>query len=220
MNRGSVYLVGVAGGTASGKTSTCREIQMKLRADGMTAPITIIFMDSFYIKRQDDEDPNTVNYDHPSRFDFPLLLKVLTILKRGGTATVPHYDFVTHQRDEAQSIVVRGDGCIIVEGILVLYKEAIRQLFDIKLYVETAPDIRLIRRLRRDIAERGRTMESVLVQCETTVIPAHDQFVEPTKKYADLIVPRGRANTTAIDVMVIQITNRRVTFPPLPVNYD
>ena len=198
-------MIGVTGGSSSGKTSTCYIIQKQLYSH-----VTILSMDSFYLGVSDvvhgddtDMDVNDINFDHPSSFDWDLMFQVLLDLKDGKPTEVPIYNFETHSRDGFT--LIKPEKCIILEGILALYDPRVRDLFDMKIFVDTPSDIRLIRRIRRDIAERGRTLESVLDQNEKTVIMAFDQFIEPTKKYADLIVPRGKTNLTAISVMVNQI---------------
>ncbi len=202
-NNKTPYIIGVSGGTASGKTSTCRIIQNQLMDE---KKVTIVSMDSFYLGLKDDEDASSVNFDHPNSFDWPLMFDTFSRLKKGESVDIPIYNFVTHQRDG--STVVQPLGCIIFEGILTFYEEELRNLFDIRIFVDTPADIRLIRRIRRDIAERGRTLESVLTQMENTVIPSHDHFIEPTKRHADLIIPRGKTNITAIKVMVNQIKKK------------
>ena len=193
-----VYIIGITGGTASGKTSTCSIISRKL-----DNKVLILSMDSFYRSVPTCVDSNTVNFDHPDQFDWDLLYSVILRLKQNKTADIPYYNFKTHQQEGWVTILP--EKCVIFEGILVLYDKRIRDLLDMKVFVDTPSDIRLVRRIRRDIIERGRTLESVLDQCEKTVIPSYDQFIEPTKRYADLIVPRGKTNITAIAVMVSQI---------------
>ena len=205
-NRETPYIIGVTGGTASGKTSTCRIIQRQLREEGVDQNVVIISMDSFYNGLKEGEDADGVNFDHPSSFDWDLMFAVFEKLKSGESVQIPSYNFKTHKRDGW--ILIEAKGCIIFEGILTLYEERLRDLFNIRIFVDTPSDIRLIRRIRRDIEERGRTLESVLSQCEETVIPSHDHFIEPTKKYADLIIPRGKTNITAIKVMVNQIRKK------------
>lgn len=195
------YLIGVAGGTASGKTSTCMIIQKQL---GET--VLIIPLDSFYLGLKENEKSDEINWDHPTRFDWPLLRKTLQNVTEGNEVEIPIYCFVTHKRIGMKKH--RPTSCVIFEGILSLYDEAVRDLLDIKIYVDTPADIRLIRRIRRDIVDRERSLDSVLDQCERTVIPSHDQFIEPTKKYADLIIPRGRTNLTAINVLINQIKEK------------
>ena len=194
------YLIGVTGGTASGKTSTCLIIQKQLGQK-----VLIISMDNFYL---DNKNNNNINFDHPNSFDWNLLRNTLKYIKAGKEVEIPEYCFVTHRR--IGSIIIKPTECVIFEGILSLYDKEIRDLFDIKIFVDTPADIRLIRRIRRDIEERGRTLDSVLEQCENTVIPSHDQFIEPTKKHADLIIPRGRTNITAINVIITQIKQTKI----------
>lgn len=192
-----VYLIGIAGGTSSGKTSTCSIIQSRLGNN-----VTIISMDNFY-----QNDIKDKNYDHPHSFDTFLIIQILNQIKNGAKGIeIPEYCFVTHQRIGIIKVEIKS--CVIFEGILSLYDENIRRLFDIKIFVDTPSDIRLIRRIKRDTQERGRSLESVLDQCENTVIPCHDQFIEPTKKYADLIIPRGRTNITAINIIINSIVQR------------
>ena len=167
-------------------------------------------MDSFYIEVNNDEDADKINFDHPSRFDWKLIYEILVSIKKGLEVNIPIYDFVTHKR--TGSYKIKPMNCIIFEGIFALYDSQIRDLLDIKIFVDTPSDIRLIRRIRRDTSERGRNLESVLKQCEETVIPGHDQFVEPTKKFADLIFPRGKSNLQAIDVIMSFIINRFNTY--------
>ena len=201
------YLICVAGGTASGKTSTCNIIMKTLIERGVReSDIALISMDSFYRGLDPDDNPEDINFDHPSSFDLSLLYSCLIRLIKGTKTEIPIYDFSLHRA--VGSNTVEGSGCIIVEGILPLYDEKIRDLFDMKIFVDTASDIRLIRRIRRDIQERGRSLESVLEQCEKTVIPSYDQFIEPTKKYADLIIPRGKSNHIAINLMVDNIYHK------------
>jgi len=195
-----VNLIGVAGGTASGKTSTCEIICENLKN------VIIISMDSFYLELTNDEDPEKIDFDHPSRFDWKLIYSTLLSIKQGKNVKIPIYDFVSHQRKGFYEIIPKK--CIIFEGILALYDSHIRSLFDVKIFVDTPSDIRLIRRIQRDTNERGRSLESVLYQCEHTVIPGHDQFVEPSKKYADLILPRGKTNLTAISILVSFIKSK------------
>ncbi len=193
-----VYIIGVAGGTASGKTSTCYLIQKQLNQH-----VLILSMDSFYKGVSPYKNPDDINFDHPEQFNWDLMISIIKLLKKGDEVDVPIYDFTTHSITGFTHI--KPETCIILEGILTLYDERVRELLDIKVFVDTPSDVRLVRRIKRDIQERGRTLESVLEQCEKTVIPSYDQFIEPTKKYADLIIPRGKTNVTAISVMVNQI---------------
>lgn len=193
-----VYLIGVAGGTSSGKTSTCDIIREQMKDQ-----VTIISMDSFYLEYLN-------NYDHPNSFDTNLILKTLKDIKSGQKEIeIPNYCFITGKR--LNTDIIKIGTCVIFEGILALYDETIRNLFDLKIFVDTPSDIRLIRRIQRDILERNRSLEHILKQYEESVIPSHDQFIEPTKKYADLIIPRGKDNTIAINMLVSTISNRVAT---------
>eukprot|EP00240_Pyramimonas_obovata_P013149 CAMPEP_0118931180 /NCGR_PEP_ID=MMETSP1169-20130426/7607_1 /TAXON_ID=36882 /ORGANISM="Pyramimonas obovata, Strain CCMP722" /LENGTH=259 /DNA_ID=CAMNT_0006873647 /DNA_START=310 /DNA_END=1089 /DNA_ORIENTATION=+ len=203
------FVIGVAGGTASGKTSVVTKVLENLRAgeeEGsvMWPPesVAMITMDRFYkdLSPEEQLDIKNVNFDHPSAFAFEEMYASLHTLKQGGTVQVPQYDFVSSAR-LPESDTVSGAQVIIFEGILALYMPEMRDLFDMKIFVDTDADTRLARRLRRDIAERGRDLESVLCQYESTVKPAFEQYVLPTKQYADIIVPHGAANTVAIDLI-------------------
>jgi uridine kinase len=207
-----VYLIGVAGGTSSGKTSTCDIIREQMKDE-----VTIISMDNFYLENLPNQSKNLtelsqsknqINYDHPNSFDTPLILKTLSNIKSGQSEIeIPNYCFITGKRLNFN--VIKINECVIFEGILTLYDEKIRNLFDLKIFVDTPSDIRLIRRIQRDILERQRSLENILRQYEESVIPSHDQFIEPTKKYADLIIPRGKDNTIAINMLVSFILNNR-----------
>ena len=196
------YIIGVTGGSGGGKTSTCKLIQSRLLSYDTSKLVTLLSMDSFYLPTTKNQNNN---FDHPDSFDWDLLFDILKQLKMGKSVSIPVYDFISHSRIGFET--VEASGCIIFEGILSLYDAKVRDLLDVMIFVDTPADIRLIRRLRRDITERGRSIESVLTQCENTVIPSYDQFIEPTKKYADLIIPRGKTNITAIVTMVNHINN-------------
>lgn len=198
-----VFIIGIAGGTASGKSTIATAIVDSVGEEN----ITHILHDSYY-KDIDDlpraEDLTTINFDHPDALDTPLMIRHLQQLQRGETVEVPVYDFVNYTRSpETQTAYPHP--VIIVEGILVLAEPALREMFAIKIFVDTPADLRFIRRLRRDIAERGRTMESVVTQYLTTVRPMHEAFVEPSKVYADLIIPQGGFNAVAIDIVAARI---------------
>jgi len=195
-------MIGIAGGTGSGKTSVTRAILDALPGES----VAVLEHDSYY-KDQTHlsfEDRLRTNYDHPFAFDTPLLIEHLQQLMQGKTIDKPQYTFVQHTRLlETQPIPSRP--VVILEGILILEDQRIRDLLDIKVYVDTDADVRIIRRIVRDIQERGRTLESVVDQYLTLVRPMHMQFVEPTKRYADIIIPEGAHNTVAIDVLVSKI---------------
>ncbi|RKD34602.1 uridine kinase [Thermohalobacter berrensis] len=195
-------LIGITGGTGSGKSTVAKEIFKSLPEKN----IVIIEQDSYY-KEQSHlsfEERTKTNYDHPLAFDNDLLIEHLKDLIDGKKIEKPIYDFEIHNRKK-ETITVEPKDIIIVEGILILDDERVRDLLDIKIYVDTDPDIRIIRRIIRDIRERGRTLESVIEQYLTTVRPAHLQFVEPSKKYADIIIPEGGYNKVAIDLMVTKV---------------
>ncbi|MBQ3798229.1 MAG: uridine kinase [Butyrivibrio sp.] len=192
-----ICIVGIAGGTASGKTTIVRRIKEKFGDD-----IVVINHDSYY-KAHDDlsyEDRSRLNYDHPAAFDTDLMIADIKKLKNNEPIDMPVYDYTIHNR--AASIVhVVPKKVIIVEGILILENKELRDLMDIKVFVDTDADERLMRRIRRDMVERARSIESILIQYAETVKPMHEQFVEPSKKYADIIIPRGGENYTGISIL-------------------
>jgi uridine kinase len=194
--------IAVAGGTGSGKTTVAEEILKRVGADR----IAYLQHDSYYFNRaQMPLDPrNLPNFDHPNSVETELLVKHLRQLKTGHAAQVPIYDFTTDSR-MAETRTVSPKPVILVEGLLLFAEKRLRELFDIKIYVDTDSDIRFIRRLRRDIAERGRTMDSVIDQYLNTVRPMHLEFIEPSKRYADIIIPEGGFNTVALDMVVARI---------------
>lgn len=192
-----ICIVGIAGGTASGKTTIVRRIKEKFGDD-----IVVINHDSYY-KAHDDlsyEDRSRLNYDHPESFDTDLMIEDVKKLKNNQEIDMPVYDYTIHNRSDATVHVVPKK-VIIVEGILILENKELRDLMDIKVFVETDADERLMRRIRRDMVERARSIESILSQYSETVKPMHEQFVEPSKKYADIIIPRGGENLTGISIL-------------------
>lgn len=195
-------IIGLAGGTGSGKTSVTRAVLNALPPES----VAVLEHDSYY-KDQSHLNPQErlkTNYDHPFAFDTPLLIQHLRALQRGQTINKPVYSFVEHTR-LSETQLVHSRPVVILEGILILEDERIRDLLDIKVYVDTDADVRIIRRIIRDIRERGRTLESVVEQYLGVVRPMHLQFVEPTKRYADIIIPEGAENTVAIDILVSKI---------------
>ena len=196
-------LINIAGGTASGKTTVVHEITKYVDK----SDISIICMDNYYKERNDIslEDRKKINYDHPNSFDLDLLYKDLKELSEGKEIDCPVYDFTVHNRHDSNTIEVKPTKVIIVEGILSLYDENIRSVSDIKVFVESDPDIRFIRRLKRDINERGRSMDNVIEQYLSTVKPMHDAFIAPTKRYADIIIPNDLKHDVAIGVLSAKI---------------
>ncbi|WP_255149290.1 uridine kinase [Halorarius halobius] len=188
-------VVGIAGGTGAGKTTIAREITAGVES------VTLVPLDNYYEDRSGIpmEQREEINYDHPDAFDWDLLVEQLSALAEGRTVEMPEYDFSIHNRTDETTSIDPGD-VIIVEGILTLHRPEIREMLDVKLYVETDADVRIIRRIRRDVVDRGRDLEGVVSQYLSTVKPMHEQFVEPTKKEADLIIPEG-VNDTAVDLL-------------------
>ena len=202
MTNGKPIIIGVTGGSGSGKTSVSRAIFNHLPNHS----IMMLEQDSYYKDQSDlsfEERLNT-NYDHPFAFDTDLLIDHLQQLLAYQTIEKPVYDYVAHTRSEA-TIIQEPKEVIILEGILILEDERLRNLMDIKLYVDTDDDIRIIRRIKRDMEERGRTLDSVIEQYLTVVKPMYHQFIEPTKRYADVIVPEGGENHVAIDLITTKV---------------
>lgn len=195
-------LIGIAGGSASGKTLVASRIHEALG----TERVLVVKQDSYYrdLVNLTPEERARQNFDHPDAFDTPLLLAQLKSLLAGGHVDEPIYDFLRHERSE-ETRRVGGARVVVLEGILILTDPDLRELMDIKVYVDTDADIRLMRRLRRDVEERGRTVTSVLQQYEHSVRPMHLQFVEPSKRYADVIIPEGGHNRVAIDLLKTKI---------------
>jgi uridine kinase len=195
-------VIGVAGGSGSGKTSVTKAIYESFKGHSIT-----MIQQDFYYKDQSDlpfEERLKTNYDHPLAFDNDLLIEHIEKLLRYEPIEKPVYDYSLHTRSK-EVIEVEPKDVIILEGILVLEDERLRKLMDIKLFVDTDADIRIIRRMSRDIKERGRTLDSVIEQYTNVVRPMHNQFIEPTKRYADVIIPEGGQNHVAIDLMVTKI---------------
>lgn len=196
-----IMFIGIAGGTGSGKTTVAHNIKEKIGED-----ILILDMDSYYKDNSHIpfEERLKINYDHPDAFDIPLLKSHIESLLRGEMVKKPIYSFVEYTRLKDYE-EIKPKRIIILEGIFALFFEDLRKLMDIKIYVDTDADIRLIRRLLRDIKERGRTIDSVIKQYTEVVRPMHIQFVEPTKRFADIIIPEGGFNIVAVDVVVSRI---------------
>lgn len=199
------FLIGVAGGTGSGKTTLTNNILTALKR----TQVNVIQHDWYYYDRSDvpPKERVNINYDHPDALETGLLIRHLRQLKRGRTVKPPRYNFVTHTRMEAGE-PVKPTPVIIVEGILLFVDEKLRELFDLKIFVQTESDLRVLRRLQRDLSERGRSFESAVRQYQETVRPMHEMFVEPSKQVADIIVPASRSNQKAIKMIVDMIQRR------------
>lgn len=200
-----MLIIGIAGGTGSGKTTVVNQIVKQLPND----EVCVISQDSYY-KATDSlsyDERTKINFDHPRAIDFELLIKHLKELKKGKNVNQPIYSFVTHNRTK-DTVKTHPRKVVIVEGILIFNSEELRDLFDIKIFVHAETDERLIRRVRRDITERGRDIDEVLNRYQNTLKPMHQQFIEPTKNFADIIIPNDRHNTVAIDIVRSVINER------------
>jgi uridine kinase len=200
-----MLVIGIAGGTGSGKTTVVNQILNELPAD----EVCVISQDSYYKETNNlsYQERTKINFDHPKAIDFDLLVSHLKDLKRGEIIEQPVYSFVTHNRT-IDTLITHPRKVVIVEGILIFNSVELRELFDIKIFVHADTDERLIRRLRRDIEERGRDVNEVITRYQTTLKPMHLQFIEPTKTYADIIIPNDRYNTVAIDIVRTVISER------------
>ena len=198
----SPLVIAIAGGSGSGKTTVAQVILQRVGPDR----ISFLQHDAYYkdLSGLPPVQRAEVNFDHPNSLESELLIQHIKQLKNGQPVEVPIYDFANHSRTE-RTYTVQARGVILVEGILLFAEPALRDLFNVKLFVDTDSDIRFIRRLQRDIAERGRTTDSVIHQYMTTVRPMHLEFVEPSKRYADVIIPEGGFNTAALDMVVSRI---------------
>jgi uridine kinase len=200
-----MLIIGISGGTGSGKTTVVNQIVKHLPTD----EVCVISQDSYY-KATDDlsyEQRTKINFDHPRAIDFDLIVEHLIALKAGEIIEQPVYSFVSHNRT-IDTVKTHPRKVIIVEGILIFNNEALRNLFDIKIFVHADTDERLVRRVRRDISERGRDIDEVLNRYQDTLKPMHLQFIEPTKNFADIIIPNNKHNTVAIDVVRTVINDR------------
>ena len=196
----NTIFIGIAGGTGSGKTTLTEHLAARFGSD-----ISVVHHDNYY-KRQDRPFAERClqNYDHPDAFDTDLMIEDLKALKRGETIHCPVYDYAIHNRTD-KTVEVHPTKVVIVEGILIFENEELRNLMDIRIFVDTDADIRLCRRIKRDVSKRGRTLESVLKQYQDTVKPMHERYVEPSKKNANIIVPEGGKNLVALDMIIGRI---------------
>ncbi len=200
----SSLLIGICGGTGSGKTTLANRIRESINQDAL-----LISMDSYYKDNHDMDlsERKKINYDHPDAFDVDILKEQLKILKSGGVVQVPCYDFSTHLRTD-ETVTMESKKVIIVEGILLFAIPELLPLLDIKIYVDTDADVRILRRVSRDVKERGRSLDSVIKQYLTTVKPMHEAFIEPSKRLADVIVPEGGHNEVAYKMIISDILSR------------
>ena len=194
-------IIGIAGGTGSGKTTLVDRLKEQFGDD-----ISVLTHDSYYAAHHDLtlEERQALNYDHPASFDTDRMIQDLEDLKAGKTIHCPVYDYTVHDRLE-ETREIAPNKVIIVEGILVFDNKALRDLMDIKIFVDTDADVRILRRILRDVKERGRTLDSVIEQYLSTVKPMHEQFVQPSRQYADIVVPEGGHNLVALDMIVQRI---------------
>ena len=198
------FVIGVAGGSGSGKSTVTRQV---LAAVGEER-VAVVMQDDYYRDQSHmpPEDRRKQNYDHPDAFDWDLMNQQLAALLAGQTIPLPVYDYADHNRSK-DVVMVAPAPIVVFEGILALYDASLRDLFDLSVFVDTDPDVRLIRRLQRDVRDRGRTPDSIMNQYMTTVRPSHIQFIEPSKRYADVIIPEGGHNDRALDVLLARISS-------------
>jgi uridine kinase len=196
------FLIGVAGGTCSGKTTVSERLAELTGAQHLA----LIKLDSYYDAMADRSlaERELANYDHPDSFDWQLLNDHIAALSAGASVPVPIYDYVAYTRS-SEVRMVHPARIVVVEGILVLYEPQLRERFDLKVYVDTDADVRLIRRLQRDVVQRGRTTDSIIEQYLSTVRPCHEQFIEPSKRHADVIFPQGGMNEPALEVLLARV---------------
>ena len=196
-----VMVIGIAGGTGSGKTTITRRLMQRFGGD-----VSVIYHDNYYKAHHDMpyEERAKLNYDHPDAFDTDLLIQAVRDLKAGKTVTCPVYDYTVHDRS-SETITVRPARVVIVEGILIFENRELCDLMDIKVFVDTDADVRILRRIIRDVRDRGRSLESVVNQYLNTVKPMHERYVEPSKRNADIIVPEGGHNRVALELLMERV---------------
>ena len=196
-----ILVIGIAGGTGSGKTTLMKNLIARFAGD-----VTVLSHDNYY-RRHDElpyEERCKLNYDEPAALETDLMAQHLEALRRGESIRCPVYDFAVHNRSD-ETVLIVPQRVIIVEGILIFENKQLRDLMDIKIFVDTDADVRLCRRIKRDVNKRGRTLESVLLQYQQTVKPMHEKYVEPSKRFADIVVPEGGKNTVALDMIMLTI---------------
>ena len=196
-----VMVIGIAGGTGSGKTTITKRLIQRFGNN-----VSVIYHDNYYKAHHDMpyEQRSKLNYDHPNAFDTPMLVEAIKQLKLGHSITCPVYDYTIHDRTD-KTITIKPTKVIVVEGILIFQSRELCQQMDIKIYVDTDADVRILRRITRDVRDRGRSLEGVINQYLSTVKPMHEQFVEPSKRNADIIIPEGGHNQVALDMVMERV---------------
>lgn len=194
-------IIGIAGGTGSGKTTLTEKLKAEFGED-----VSVLYHDNYYKSHREMpyEERTRLNYDHPDAFETDLMIRDIQALRRGETVRCPVYDYTIHDRS-GETVEVRPTKVIIIEGILIFENQALRDLMDIKIFVDADADVRILRRIMRDVKKRGRSLDSVVNQYLTTVKPMHQQFVEPSKRYADIVVLEGGHNLVALDMIIQRI---------------
>ena len=196
-----IMVIGIAGGTASGKTTFTHALAKRLGSE-----VTVLTHDDYYCEHHElsYEERTLLNYDHPDAYETELMVEHLAALRRGESVEVPVYDFSIYDRTD-KTVTVKPSRVIIVEGIVIFAHPELRELMDVKVFVDCDADVRILRRIMRDVKERGRSLDSVVNQYLSTVKPMHEAFVEPSKKYADVIIPTGGENLVALEMLVTRI---------------
>ena len=196
-----IMVVGIAGGTGSGKTTITKKLMQRFGGD-----VSVIYHDNYYKAHHNMsyEERSRLNYDHPDSFDTDLLIQAVKDLKAGRSVTCPVYDYTIHDRTD-KTITIKPTKVIVVEGILIFQSRELCQQMDIKIYVDTDADVRILRRIVRDVRDRGRSLDSVVNQYLSTVKPMHEQFVEPSKRNADIIIPEGGHNQVAMEMVMERV---------------
>lgn len=198
---GNVMVIGIAGGTGSGKTTITRKLVQRFGRD-----VSVIYHDNYYKAHHDMsyEQRSKLNYDHPDAFDTYMLIDALRELKKGHSVVCPEYDYTIHDRSD-RTVTIQPAKVVIVEGILIFQNRELCRQMDVKIFVDTDADVRILRRITRDVRDRGRSLESVVNQYLTTVKPMHEMFVEPSKRNADVIIPEGGHNSVALDMIIERV---------------
>ena len=198
---GNVMVIGIAGGTGSGKTTITRKLVQRFGSD-----VSVIYHDNYYKAHHDMsyEQRSKLNYDHPDAVDTYMLIDALRELKKGHSVVCPEYDYTIHDRSD-RTVTIQPAKVVIVEGILIFQNRELCRQMDVKIFVDTDADVRILRRITRDVRDRGRSLESVVNQYLTTVKPMHEMFVEPSKRNADIIIPEGGHNSVALDMIIERV---------------